>query len=261
MNKFLLMAIAFLFPCSVWAAEVTCTVTPSCESLGYKNTSSQCVGSYIACPLDSSKVACMAGTLQIGDLKYSVDGANNNGWLKCDGTQYSQTAYPELYALIGTKFCHKYTSRTDVNYTKNDCKPGYFAVPDYRGFFLRGLNWSNSTSNTVGAPSSSYSYAIYYKGDRDSVLSITHSSPYVPAAEQLPLIFGTGIQLDDHQTTFTIDGALYESSTSGAYDAKSTLSGNKSRLMFDASKSNAIYSGKHVVPASYGAYIYIYAGK
>ena len=250
MNKFWLMAAIFLFSCRVNAAEVTCTATPSCESLGYKNTSSQCAGSYIACPLDSSKVACMTGTSQVGDLKYSVDGANNNGWLKCDGTQYSQTAYPELYALIGTKFCHKYTSRNDVTYTTNNCKSGYFAVPDYRGFFLRGLNWSNSTSNTVGAPSSSYSYAIYYKGDRDSVLSITHSSPYVPAAEQLPLIFGT-----------TIDGALYESSTSGAYDAKSTLSGNKSRLMFDASKSNAIYSGKHVVPASYGAYIYIYAGK
>ncbi len=260
MNKFLLMAIAFLFSYTAQAAEVTCTVTPSCESLGYKQTSSQCSGAYIACPLDASKVACMSGTPQVGDLKYSVDEVNNNGWLKCDGTQYSQSAYPELAELLETRFCHKYTSRTDVNYTKNDCKPGYFAVPDYRGFFLRGLNWHNSTSNTVGAPSSSYSYAIYYKGDRDSVLSYTHTTPYVPAAEELPILFGTGIQLDDHQTTFTIDGALYESASSGAYDAESTLSGNKSRLMLDASKSNIIYSGKHVDPASYGAYIYIYAG-
>ena len=207
MKKFLLTAMALLFPCGANAAD-TCTAAPSCASLGYSQTASQCSGSYVACPFDTSKVACFTGAPRVGDLKYSLYSSNHNGWLKCDGTQYSQTAYPKLYALIGTKFCHKYTSKTDTAYTTNNCKSGYFAVPDYRGFFLRGLNSSNSSSNTVGAPSSYYGYALYYKGDKDNASALTHTLPYVPVYEQLPNILGTGPQLDDHQTTFTIDGAL-----------------------------------------------------
>lgn len=41
------------------------------------------------------------------------------GWLLCDGSEYLQTAYPELYALIGTTFGTAAVS-------------GYFVVPDFR---------------------------------------------------------------------------------------------------------------------------------
>ena len=266
MKRFLLIAAAFLLPYGANAAD-TCTAAPSCASLGYSQTASQCSGSYVACPFDTSKVACFEGAPRVGDLKYSLYSSNHNGWLKCDGTQYSQTAYPKLADFLKTKFCHKYTSRTDTAYTTSNCKPGYFAVPDYRGFFLRGVNSNNSSSNTVGAPSPYYGYALHYKGDKDNVTdkngtpTLTHSTPYVPVYEQLPNIIGTGPQLDDQLAIFTIDGAFYKQSTTGAYDAKSSLSGNKSRMMFDASRYNAIYGGKHVVPASYGVYIYIYAGE
>ena len=258
MKRFLLIAAAFLLPYGANAAD-TCTAAPSCASLGYSQTASQCSGSYVACPFDTSKVACFEGAPRVGDLKYSLYSSNHNGWLKCDGTQYSETAYPKLADFLKTKFCHRYTSRTDTAYATSNCKPGYFAVPDYRGFFLRALNSYNPSSNTVGAPSSDYGYALYYKGNTDS--NISYILPYVPIYEQLPNITGTGPQLDDQLATFAIDGAFYKQNTTGAYDAKSSLSGNKSRMMFDASRYNVIYSGKHVVPASYGVYIYIYAGE
>lgn len=72
-----------------------------------------------------------------------------NGWLLCDGSQYLQTDYPKLYAVIGN--------------TYGAASPGYFLVPDYRSMFLRGTNLtrgdsfkdpditSRTSGNTVGS--------------------------------------------------------------------------------------------------------------
>jgi microcystin-dependent protein len=46
-----------------------------------------------------------------------------SGWLICDGTQYSTSAYPALYALIGTSY---------------GSGVGTFAVPNLQGLFIRG---------------------------------------------------------------------------------------------------------------------------
>ena len=51
-----------------------------------------------------------------------------DGWLLCDGTVYGITAYPELFAVIGS--------------TWGSPDPDHFRVPDLRGVFLRGVNWS-----------------------------------------------------------------------------------------------------------------------
>ena len=47
------------------------------------------------------------------------------GWLKCDGKVYSTNAYPDLFAAIGRIYGGTVTGST-------------FAVPDFRGVFLRG---------------------------------------------------------------------------------------------------------------------------
>ena len=39
--------------------------------------------------------------LIIGDLKYSVQSSNHDGWLKCDGSQLLVNDYLELYNIIG----------------------------------------------------------------------------------------------------------------------------------------------------------------
>lgn len=53
----------------------------------------------------------------------------SDGWMLCDGRYLSAAAYPELYAVIGTL----YGSRTAGSDTE-------FAIPDYRGLFLRGFD-------------------------------------------------------------------------------------------------------------------------
>lgn len=57
-----------------------------------------------------------------------------DGWLLCNGAQYDQKDYPELYEVIGTTF-NRAMSENDVAYTTNS---GYFRVPDLRGRFVVG---------------------------------------------------------------------------------------------------------------------------
>ena len=67
----------------------------------------------------------------IGDIKPSLQTANHNNWLLCDGQAVSRTEYADLFTLIGTSF----GSGDGVN---------TFNVPDYRGKFLRGLGGNSA---------------------------------------------------------------------------------------------------------------------
>lgn len=60
------------------------------------------------------------------------------GWLICDGSFYSSTTYANLYALLGT------------NYGRGS---GTFAVPDLRGYFIRGsgTNADGTAAGTFGS--------------------------------------------------------------------------------------------------------------
>lgn len=206
---------------------------------------------------DKTQAACLEKP-KVGDLKYSLYSANHDGWLLCNGKQYKEADYQDLYNLIGSKFCHKYTSRTDTS-TTSSCEDNYFAVPDYRGFYLRGLNSYRTTTfngKTV-APSSYYGYALSYKGDTDEV-----TDPFTPQYEQLPNIKGkSSVVFNDANNTFSVSGAFSYSNYgtagyhSGAYDL------GQGTLSFDASRYKTIYDGSHVRPAHYGAYIFIYAGE
>jgi microcystin-dependent protein len=65
----------------------------------------------------------MAGALNFGAIR------NNTGWLLCNGQPVFQSEFPGLFAAIG--------------YTYGGSN-GSFNVPDYRGYFLRGLAQDNS---------------------------------------------------------------------------------------------------------------------
>ena len=54
-----------------------------------------------------------------------------NGWLLCDGTQYSSSSYPTLYAIIGTTY---------------GGGNGSFKVPDLRGRMPVGKNYGTFTT-------------------------------------------------------------------------------------------------------------------
>lgn len=204
---------------------------------------------------DKTQAACLEKP-KVGDLKYSLYSYNHDGWLLCNGKQYKEADYQDLYNLIGSKFCHKYTSRTDTS-TTNSCKDNYFAVPDYRGFYLRGLNAYLASSSTVGAPSTYYGYALKYKGDTGTVKNV-----YTPQYEQLPNITGkSSVVFNDANNTLSVSGAFsYSNYGTAGYDSGGYDLG-QGTLSFDASRSNTIYDGTYVRPAHYGAYIFIYAGE
>lgn len=61
------------------------------------------------------------------------------GYLLCDGTAYSRTTYPALFTILGTLYGVGDGSTT-------------FNIPDYRGYFLRGLDNGRGidTGRTMG---------------------------------------------------------------------------------------------------------------
>jgi len=56
-----------------------------------------------------------------------------DGWLICNGGEYSLASYPELYAVIGTTWGELTDGSGDTGDT-------HFRVPDLRGEFLRGFD-------------------------------------------------------------------------------------------------------------------------
>ena len=78
-------------------------------------------------------------TPEIGDIKQSVHSSAHNGWLKCDGTAISRTAYADLFAIISTNFGSGNGTTT-------------FNLPDARGRVL-GTTGAGSglTSRSLGA--------------------------------------------------------------------------------------------------------------
>ena len=53
------------------------------------------------------------------------------GWLLCNGSEYSRTDYPDLFSAIGTAF--------------GASSSGTFNIPDLRGQFLRGVDAGTGT--------------------------------------------------------------------------------------------------------------------
>lgn len=222
------------------AAAQTCSAAPSCDTLGYNQTAAYCAGkglSYIKCPFDQNKVFCgtpPAATVQphVGDLKYSLYSSNHSGWLLCNGAQYPKTSYPTLFNLLGTSYCS----------TRGGCSSGYFAVPDYRGFFLRGYSSPASLTSTYYAFSGSWNY-----------------STTTPQKEQLPNITGNFYTGRSQAVTLNSWMGAFSKTAQSGYWANREASSDGGKYEFNASKSNAIYNGSHVIPANYGAYIFIYS--
>ena len=273
-----LLMLSVFAPAMSFAQSTTtdCIVQPSCSELGYTQATTDCGGKYIACPFDTSKVLCINAAPKVGDLKYSLNPSNHDGWLRCDGSQYSKTGYKKLYNVIGTNFCRTYDSRTSTG-TTGECESGKFAVPDYRGFFLRGYRVSNpkAVDKLTLNDWPTVSNALYYKGSYlryGGSSGIAYDSLYVPEFERLPSISGS-FEAADNVMKNTIDSPIFinakgsfQLSTRGIRN-QALIGPNEllsysvdDKIVFNASRSNKIYDGAHVVPANYATYIFIYAG-
>ena len=269
MKNLSLFVSAFALCASTSYAAIDCSTLPSCDSLGYKDKVADCPSSseVLKCPFDTAWGKCTRGP-SVGDLKYSLLSNDHDGWLKCDGRMFSSDStgkYYKLFQLIGTNFCHKYTSKDDSNYATSNCSSGMFAVPDYRGFFLRGMP-AQRLSNATGVTATQK-----YYGDAAGFMTgnMENYTIYTPKKEQLPNIKGNGgwyentsrIKAGEEAMKNRVNGAFYLSEAEGNFGAAEHDSDNH-LLNFNASLSNAIYTDSgHVIPAHYAANIFIYAGK
>ena len=271
MKNLSLFVSSFALCASTSYAAINCSTLPTCESLGYNDIVAQCPNKSIKCPFDKDKGTCLHEAA-IGEIAYFPGRAPlGKGWLPCDGASYPITEYPELYEFLkgaavndtsskyGNPFCE-----SAVQKYHGTCSDSTFAVPDYRGYFLRVAGmWRSGNSTSWNA-----NFTSFGGTQSGRVASIN-----TPQKEELPNITG-------NFTTATIrwdevnDGAFsYRTQTPGsttdnpaafslkvyAYGAGASTQGRV--YTFNASRSNNIYSGSHVIPANYSVYAYIYAGR
>ena len=131
-----------------------------------------------------------------GDLKYSAQNNDHNGWLKCDGRSLSRTLYAELFAVIGTSF-----GNDDAN---------TFKLPDCRGRVIGSIGTgtgltTRSLGDKVGAETHtltvgempSHNHSITDPGHTHSYVNNTNDQqvsalPGETAADQEDLSATTG---------------------------------------------------------------------
>ena len=111
--------------CPFDKTKVYCNGETDCASLGFTDSIAQCPGTYSKCPADPTKGKCDFEASP-GDLKYSLQTADHNGWLLCNGRSYTSAKYPELYAAISGSFGTK--------------------LPNYTNYFLKGAATSSASS-------------------------------------------------------------------------------------------------------------------
>ena len=119
-------------------------------------------------------------------------GANvPEGYLLCNGQEYKQSDYPELYKALGTTF-NNAISANGTPYTTN---AGFFRVPDLRGRFIVGQHDSDSEYKSKGVaggvksviltmdeiPSHSHDFRDYYYPEKSNQLGGFNNSEANPS--------------------------------------------------------------------------------
>lgn len=100
------------------------------------------------------------------------------GWSICDGSELSTSSYPELFAALGT--CNGGNGNS------------YFNIPDYQGYFLRGVDPAGTVDKNAANRTAPRSGAA--TGARvGSVQSFATATPNTPFNAQVP-----HVPTDDH---------------------------------------------------------------
>ena len=270
MKNLSLFVSAFTLCASTSYAAINCSTLPTCESLGYNDIVAQCPNKSIKCPFDTAKGTCLHEAA-IGEIAYFPGRPPlGKGWLPCDGSSYPITQYPELYEFLngsctddtctaskyGNPFCVP-----DAQKYHGTCSSSTFAVPDYRGYFLRVAGmWRSGNSTSWNANFTSFG----------GTQSGRAASINIPQKEELPNITGRFSGAGQFYSKGTeiknvVEGAFYRWNTTDAPDEGAKIANNDGQrddiFGFNASRSNKIYSGSHVIPANYSVYAYIYAGR
>ena len=258
MKNLSLFVSAFTLCASTSYAAINCGTLPTCESLGYTDTVSQCPKKSIKCPFDVTKGTCLHEAA-VGEIAYFTKDPGK-GWLLCDGQTITKAVHPELYAFLGQQFCtedHGGTCGTDVG-----------RVPDYRGFYLRvGIPLKKPLSEIMKQYGTTWPSKLVEDGTiGNALMNLTRSvnlktltAPEKPQKEGLPNITGWW---GAHSGTKGDGSLIRQYSHSSNIQNIGSGNGSTSGLKFDASLANSIYgSSTGVTPVNYAVYAYIYAGK
>lgn len=172
----------------------------------------------------------------IGDIQYTARNQVPNGGAWCDGTEYTQGEFPDIYQmLVDGKLQHTdYTTYDESVANNGSC-----------GFF--GLN-TETTSFKVPKLND-----VYIK---------TGQAPSMFGAESLPNITGScvGYIAWDGNDYGNVSGAFYKQGTQALQSGAGSSVGYR-QVNFDASRSSATYkNGAKVNPdhVVYRAYIVLY---
>ena len=148
---------------------------PTCASLGYVDTADQCPGTYIKCPFSSNFVMCDLQA-RVGEIKFSLQHKDHDGWLLCNGRTLSD---------IGSKYASSELN-TSLGLTK---------LPNYNGVFLRVSKDSVTTQDaplldTIPSHSHTMTTASYItsygsKDDKYSGKEYTYWQPVGKTATKL----------------------------------------------------------------------------
>jgi microcystin-dependent protein len=116
-----------------------------------------------------------------------------NGWIACDGKQHNKITLPELFNVIG--------------YNYSVLKSGdLFQVPDYRGLFVRGLDYKRSDEASHAAIDPQTGRALDGSVQQDQFKSHTHT--YTTKA-------GTAVQDGDDTPCWYQDSTANTGATGG----------------------------------------------
>lgn len=83
-------------------------------------------------------VVAFAGEISSSTAPYVLD-IERWGWMVCDGRQLRIAMYPELFAVLGFRYVLR-GEPTTLPEDPAQAAAAAFRIPDYRGYFLRGVN-------------------------------------------------------------------------------------------------------------------------
>ena len=80
----------------------------------------------------------ISSAVPAGTIQSHAASSAPSGWLICDGSAISRTTYSDLYSIVGTTWGSGDGSTT-------------FAIPDFRGWFMRGLDGGSGNDPDAGS--------------------------------------------------------------------------------------------------------------
>ncbi len=133
---------------------------------------------------------------ELGDIKFSVQSNDHNGWLKCDGRAVSRITYADLFATIGISFGAGNATTT-------------FNLPDARGRVIGAIGTgSGLTARSLGHKEGTETHTLTIDEMPSHNHNVTdpghtHSYTNTPNDQQVSALLGeqAADQADFSQTT------------------------------------------------------------